>query len=72
MLATDGLSERGIGVSDPRAAAATAVAEAARVDAARRPLTAARRLAELALAAQREQRAGDNVATAVCWLEPTE
>jgi len=67
VLATDGLSERGIGVDDPAAAALAAV-EAARSQAPdRRPLSAARGVVEAALGAQRRQRAGDNVATAV-WL----
>jgi serine/threonine protein phosphatase PrpC len=72
LLATDGLTEPGIGVADPLAAAAGAVAEASGTAAPRRPLAAARTLAECALAAHREHRAGDNVATAACWLEAGE
>jgi serine/threonine protein phosphatase PrpC len=70
VLATDGLSEAGIGVPDP----ARAVAEC--VDAVRglafyeRPLGAARGVVERALEAQRRNAAGDNVATACIWLEP--
>ena len=67
MLATDGLSERGIGLPDPAAAVveAAARAEAAPPDLA--PLTAARHLVSLALDSHRRQRAGDNIATAL-WL----
>jgi hypothetical protein len=66
VLVTDGLSERGIGVSDPAAAVlAAADHAAAEPHRARRPLEAARRLLELALAAQSRQRAGDNVAAAL-------
>lgn len=68
VLATDGLSEQGIGVADPLDAAARAVGSAGQQPAARRPLDAARGLAEQAIAAQQRQRAGDNIATAVCWL----
>jgi len=67
VLATDGLSERGIGVADPAAAVAAAAASARTAEPALRPLVLARDLAERALAAQRRQRAGDNVATAVIW-----
>jgi Protein phosphatase 2C len=67
VLATDGLSERGIGVADPAAAVAGAAADAQAEAPALRPLALARALAERALAAQRRQRAGDNVATAVFW-----
>lgn len=72
VLATDGLSESGIGVEDPLTAAAAAVWSAAGSDPPRRPLAAARGLVERALGAHREQRAGDNVAVAVCWLERAE
>ncbi|MBW2269886.1 MAG: protein phosphatase 2C domain-containing protein [Deltaproteobacteria bacterium] len=68
VLATDGLSERGIGVADPLDAAARAVGSASQHPATRQPLEAARGLAEQAIAAQQRQRAGDNVCTAVCWL----
>jgi hypothetical protein len=68
VLATDGLSEHGIGVSDAAAGVAQVVGrcEGAKPDL--RPLEAARGLAELALEAQRAQSAGDNVATAVFWI----
>ncbi len=68
-LATDGLSERGIGVADPAAAAYEAVAMAREADPALRPLEACKHLSRIALRAQREQRAGDNVGCAVLWLD---
>ncbi len=69
LLATDGLSTPGIGVADPPAAAAEAVRAAER-DAPfdRRPLDACKHLAQAAMRAQREQRAGDNIGCAVVWL----
>jgi hypothetical protein len=70
VLATDGLSERGIGVADPVGAGASALAQAESAgDPQRIPLVAARGLAERALGAHRAQRAGDNIATAVAWLD---
>jgi serine/threonine protein phosphatase PrpC len=68
VLATDGLSERGIGVADPAAAVAECAAAAARAAPELRPLELARAVVERALAAQREQGAGDNVATAAIWI----
>jgi serine/threonine protein phosphatase PrpC len=68
VLATDGLSERGIGVDDPAAAVATVWAEAGEPARARRALAAARGLAECALAAHARRRSGDNIATAVASL----
>lgn len=70
VLATDGLSEPDIGVADPAAAAAAATERALDVEPQLRPLTAARGLAEIALEAQRGNRAGDNIATAVFWNAP--
>jgi serine/threonine protein phosphatase PrpC len=69
VLATDGLSEPGIGVDDPEAAVRDALEEAARAAPALRPLVTARVLVERACAAQRRYRAGDNVATAVLWCD---
>lgn len=69
LLATDGLSEEGIGVSEPCQAALQAIADAS--DARTpdlRPLNAARRLAEIANQSHRDRQAGDNIATAVAWL----
>lgn len=70
LLATDGLSETGIGVEDPGKAAAEAfVAAHGGDDPSLRPLDAARGLAECALESHRQQQAGDNIATACLWLE---
>ena len=70
VLATDGLSEQGIGVSDPLAAGTEAIRDALGVgNADLIPLEAARGLAERAMNAHREQQAGDNIATAVAWLD---
>jgi serine/threonine protein phosphatase PrpC len=68
VLASDGLSEEGIGVADPEAAISHAAAQAARAAGDLRPLTLARGVVSRALDAQRAQRAGDNVASAALWL----
>jgi serine/threonine protein phosphatase PrpC len=68
VLATDGLSEQAIGVANPARAVAESVAASRALDAALRPLAAARGVAERALAAHRANAAGDNVATACIWL----
>ena len=69
VLATDGLSEAGIGVLDPAAAAFDAVHRARALDDPElRPLEASKAVVQAALAAHRQQRAGDNVAAAVLWL----
>jgi serine/threonine protein phosphatase PrpC len=68
VLVTDGLSEEGVGVADPAGAVEDAVRRAERAAAGSRALELARGLAESALAAQRRQRSGDNVAIAVLWL----
>jgi serine/threonine protein phosphatase PrpC len=68
VLATDGLSEPGIGVTNPAAAIAACAADCESGHPDLRPLEIARGLVERALEAQRAQRAGDNVATAVAWL----
>jgi serine/threonine protein phosphatase PrpC len=67
VLATDGISEPGIGLADPAAAVRDASAAAARAAPELRPLEAVRGLVERALEAQRAHRAGDNVAAAVYW-----
>jgi len=67
---TDGISEHGIGVSDPAAAVVDAIDRGAAGGRELRPLAAARSAVASALAAHRRQRAGDNVACAVAWLEP--
>lgn len=69
VLASDGLSEEGIGVADPEAAVSQAAAQAARAAGDLRPLTLARGVVSRALDAQRAQRAGDNVASAALWLD---
>ena len=69
VLATDGLSEPGIGVVDPAASVASATASAARSqDPELRALETVRNLLEEVLSGQRRQRAGDNIAIAVGWL----
>ena len=68
LLASDGLSEVGIGVEDPEAAAARAVDHAATSKPVLRPLEASRHLTETALEAQRHNQAGDNITVAVIWL----
>jgi hypothetical protein len=69
LLATDGLSERHVGVADAAGTVAACVASAARADPALRALEAARGLVEAALAAHVRRGSGDNVASAVAWLE---
>jgi serine/threonine protein phosphatase PrpC len=68
VLATDGLSERGIGVEEPAEAVRQAILDAEGAAPARRPLEAARGLLERACAAHRVGRSGDNAACAVLWL----
>lgn len=65
---TDGLSERHVGVEDPPAAVAEALAHAAQAREGLRPAGLARALCERALAAHRRNPSGDNVAAAVLWL----
>jgi serine/threonine protein phosphatase PrpC len=67
VLATDGLSEHGIGVDSPHAAVSAAVAHAELAKPELRALVAARHLLEQALAAHRRHHAGDHVATALYW-----
>ncbi len=67
VLATDGISERGIGLEAPDAAVLEATAKAADCEPDLRGLATARGLVEQALEAQRRNRAGDNVAAAVYW-----
>lgn len=70
VLATDGLSEPGIGVSDPADAVQSAVGRVA-VDTPtdRRAVDACRTVVEIAMRAHRGQKAGDNMGCAVLWLE---
>jgi len=68
-LVTDGLSERGIGVEHPETAIAQAADRAALEQPDLRPMSAARSVVEAALEAHAANKAGDNVASAVIWLE---
>lgn len=69
VLATDGLSEPGIGLDDPAGAVGAAVDRAAR-DAPpdRRALDACRAVVERAIHCHRSRKAGDNIGCAVLWL----
>jgi serine/threonine protein phosphatase PrpC len=69
VLATDGLTERAIGVADPRAAVRDALGRGRRAAADARAGVAARALVQAALDAQRAHGAGDNVAVAIAWLQ---
>lgn len=69
VLATDGLSERGVGVDDPAVTVARVCARAARAPAMLRALETSRGLVQAALDAHRRNTSGDNVAAAVAWLE---
>jgi len=69
LLVTDGISERGIGVETPEEAVLESAERARRAKSQIRPLEAARITVELALSAHRRNGAGDNVASAVAWLE---
>jgi len=68
VLATDGLSETGIGVEEPERAVHEATLASAAVEPELRPLELARRVSGAALAAHRRHAAGDNIASAVVWL----
>jgi len=68
VLATDGLSERGIGVDEPADTVATAVRCAADLPPPERATALAQGVVEAALAAHRKRRSGDNVAVAAAWL----
>jgi hypothetical protein len=68
VLASDGFSQPELGVRDPEGVLSHALAQASRESAELRPLAFARDLTARAVAAQREQQAGDNVACAVLWL----
>lgn len=68
VLATDGLSERGIGVLDPGATVAAVVHRASEAQRGLRALEAARGVVECALASHRENRSGDNIAAAALWI----
>ena len=68
VLATDGISEAGIGVEVPEFSVAKCAAGADRFAPELRSLELARNVAEAALDAHRRHRAGDNIATAVTCL----
>jgi serine/threonine protein phosphatase PrpC len=68
VLATDGLSEKGVGLADPAAAVAQAVAAGAAATPELRALETARGVAERSNAAHRDNPSGDNVGVAVVWL----
>ena len=68
IVASDGLCETGIGVSDAAAAAAAATTHGADVDLEFRPLETCKHLSETALQAHRDNRAGDNIGAAVAWI----
>jgi serine/threonine protein phosphatase PrpC len=70
VLATDGISETGIGVDVPEFTISECAALADRSAPELRPLELARNVAEAALAAHQRHRAGDNIAAAVTQLPP--
>ncbi len=70
ILATDGISEPGIGVDVPEFTVSECVAGADQSAPDLRPLRLARDVAEAALAAHQRHRAGDNIAAAVTCLSP--
>jgi serine/threonine protein phosphatase PrpC len=70
ILATDGISEPGIGVDVPEYTVSECAAGVDRFAPELRPLELARSVAEAALAAHQHHRAGDNIAAAVTCLPP--
>jgi serine/threonine protein phosphatase PrpC len=70
VLATDGLSEEGVGVDDPAATVVQVCTRAAHAPRALQALETSRGIVQAALDAQRCNASGDNVAAAVAWLEP--
>lgn len=68
LAVTDGISEHGIGVADPREAVRSAVGNADAALAGARVSVAARALVDAALAAHVSNDAGDNIAAAVAWI----
>ncbi len=69
VVASDGLSEYRIGVGDPVAVVCESVEKAREAATELRPLEASRSIVEASLAAHRKNASGDNVCTAVVWLE---
>jgi len=72
VLATDGISEPGIGVDVPEFTVSDCVAGIDRFTPELRPLELARNVTDATLAAHQRHRAGDNIATAVTCLLPRE
>jgi len=72
ILATDGISEPGIGVDVPEFTVSECAVGADRFAPELRPLELARNVAEAALDAHRRHRAGDNIAAAVSCLPARE
>ena len=70
VLATDGLSEPGIGVPDPSRAVFGAVSRSVQ-DAPpdRRAVETCRSVVEVAMRAHRKQKAGDNMGCSVVWID---
>ena len=68
VLATDGLSERGIGVANPALAVESCMVAASEAPPDRRSYDVSKRVLATALDAQRRNRSGDNAAAAVVWL----
>jgi len=72
ILATDGISEPGIGVVDPARAVQQAVLQANAQSPELRPLELARQTSGIAMRSHQNQKAGDNIASAVLWLASSE
>ena len=68
VLATDGLSEQGIGVADPGATVAEALREAAKAAPQLRAHAAAQGIVGRAMESHRSWRSGDNIACSVMWV----
>lgn len=68
VLATDGLSERGVGVDEPEDAVAAIALETAACDAGR-GAALAKAVATIAVDTHRRRRSGDNIAVAALWLD---
>ena len=70
VLATDGLSEPGIGLEDPPRVVFNAVSRAELDSPAdRRAVDTCREVVEVAMRSQRSQKAGDNMGCSVLWLD---
>jgi serine/threonine protein phosphatase PrpC len=70
VLATDGLSEPGIGVAEPSRAVFGAVSRSAQdTPPDRRAVDTCRSVVEIAMRAHRQQKAGDNMGCSVVWID---